>query len=175
MTWFDESSKTWKLIGVVSYGSCKEETKIDSKTRTYQNLILSSDQRCAGHWPNVFAKVEHVLSWMKAVIDGHPLPQNVMTGIQGVQNSETQNSRKLPERTLPQLHSEKQNFGANQRFPSMQPCKRHLILSKLPTNLTKTPHCDRIINFVTHFVTPEIWILKKITNKKASKVFIVLF
>ena len=25
--------------------------------------------------------------------------------------------------------------------------------------LSKTPHCDSVKNFVTHFVTPEIWIL----------------
>ena len=34
LTWFDDSSKIWKLIGVVSYGSRKEETKIENKTRT---------------------------------------------------------------------------------------------------------------------------------------------
>ena len=34
LTWFDDSSKIWKLIGVVSYGSRKAETKIESKTST---------------------------------------------------------------------------------------------------------------------------------------------
>ena len=110
----------------------RKRQKLKAKPGYDKKIIsVSLDQRCAGHWPNVFAKVEHVLGWIKAVIEGHPLPQNVMTEIQGAQNSEIQNSRKLPDSTLPQLHSETQNSEANDRrqLPSMQPCKNQLFFS----------------------------------------------
>ena len=107
----------------------RKRQKLKAKPGYDKKIIsVSLDQRCAGHWPNVFAKVEHVLGWIKAVIGGHPLPQNVMTEIQ---NSGIPNSRKLPDSTLPQLHFETQNSEANNRrqLPSMPPCKNQFIFS----------------------------------------------
>ena len=106
----------------------RKRQKLKTKPGHDKIKSVSLDQRCAGHWPNVFAKVEHVLGWIKAVTEGHPLPQNVMTEIQ---NSGIPNSRKLPDSTLPQLHSETQNSEANNRrqLPSMPPCKNQFIFS----------------------------------------------